>query len=89
MEDVTSKPECVICYMETNADIGTVHTPCGHIYCAICFALHMKIESRCAVCRREVTRIVKTIDTSIDLDPVPIRGCFSFIHRLFLRRERV
>ena len=46
--------DCCICYEQLETGNGTVTTPCGHNYCATCFANWMRKSGSCAYCRDEV-----------------------------------
>lgn len=49
MSDETE--ECIICYDAITKSTGRVDTKCGHVYCVVCFARHMRNDHKCAMCR--------------------------------------
>lgn len=46
--------DCCVCYEQLETGNGTVTTPCGHNYCAPCFANWMRKSGTCAYCREEI-----------------------------------
>ena len=46
--------DCCVCYEQLETGNGTVTTPCGHNYCAPCFANWMRKSGTCAYCRENV-----------------------------------
>ena len=46
--------DCCVCYEQLGTAKGTVTTPCGHNYCAPCFANWMRKSGTCAYCREEI-----------------------------------
>lgn len=66
----TSFDDCIICYEEVKNTNRFLLTECGHVYCRSCFKNHMKIENRCASCRREIksrNRILDYVNRFINL----------------------
>ena len=46
-----NKDNCIICYEKISED-ENVKIKCGHTYCLNCFIKHMRIDNKCAICRK-------------------------------------
>tara|TARA_B100000524_G_scaffold269206_1_gene147989 strand:+ start:4121 stop:4540 length:420 start_codon:yes stop_codon:yes gene_type:complete len=57
---------CIVC-SDTLSGEGRVHLNCGHSYCVNCFAQHMRIDNRCAMCRRVQCSKKNNKEMSMDL----------------------
>jgi hypothetical protein len=52
MSAIEEEPkECIVCFEVITKELGFVDIKCGHVYCAGCFAKHMRTDNKCAMCR--------------------------------------
>ena len=51
MSNEIEPKECIIFLNEITNETGFVYIKCKHPYCAICFAKHMRVDNKCAICR--------------------------------------
>jgi hypothetical protein len=59
---------CIVCIDDIcDKTTGSVLTTCGHMYCVSCFAQHMRLDNKCAYCRKElVCSLPKKIEVTSD-----------------------
>ena len=57
---------CIVCH-NTITDDSNVKLSCEHKYCVNCFAKHMRLDNRCAMCRTEICEPIKKINKDENL----------------------
>ena len=73
--------DCCVCYEQLETGNGSVKTPCGHNYCAPCFANWMRKSGTCAYCREEVC------EAPVRVQPISEEGQGQIIDELLTGAE--